>query len=412
MGLNITKNNFKLEPGETERHFIWRVYKYMDDTGNISQDEAGEICNRELRVDYDESRHRKIYQSFSNMWKEVKEEYIQDDNLRERLDLIDEREDSLYKTKVRAWDALREKRKTLRDEARIEEVFEFIVDVAKTIEPYKFIERDIKLTGNNSSILQLSDWHMGEDFKNFWGSFSPEILEDKVTDLIHRTVWHCKRNNIGTLYVCSLGDMISGNIHVSSRVADTLDSIEQIMRVSELMTYLLHTLSEYGLQIKYISTLDNHSRINKNYKEHIEKESFAKIMDWYILGRIIDNLKYDNIEIISNIIDDNIGYFKIDDKVFYCVHGHLDNPKTVIEDLSMSVGIKADYVLMGHYHSFAINEKYFAKCIINGSLSGVGEYAKGKRLFSNSSQNLIMFHGNDDVIINMKFNNKKDIELT
>ena len=92
--------------------------------------------------------------------------------------------------------------------------------------------------------------------------------------------------------------------------------------------------------------------------------------------------------------------------MFYCVHGHLDNPRTVIEDLSMSVGIKADYVLMGHFHSFAINEKYFAKCIINGSMSGVGDYAKGKRLFSNSSQNLLMFYGEDDLILNMQFNRK------
>lgn len=406
MGINITNDDFKLEPNETEKHFIWRVYKYMEDTGNINQEQAGEICNRELRVDYDESRHRKIYQSFSSMWKEVKDEYVQDDSLRERLDAIDQREDELYKAKVRAWDAVRTKRSTLRDEARIEEVFDYIVEVAKTITPYRFIERDLKLCGSDTGILQLSDWHMGEVYKNFWGSFSPEELVDKVTDLIHRTVLHCDRNNIGTLYVCSLGDMISGNIHVSARVADTLDAIEQTMKVSELMTFLLHTLSEYGLQIKYISTLDNHSRLNKNYKEHIEKESFAKLMDWYILGRITDNPKYENIEVISNIIDDNIGYFKIDDKVFYCVHGHLDNPRTVIEDLSMSVGIKADYVLMGHYHSFTANEKYFAKCIINGSMSGVGEYAKNKRLFSNSSQNLIMFCDNDDVIINMKFNSK------
>lgn len=400
------KDDFKLQPNETEKHFIWRVYRYMEDTGSISQSDAGEICNRELRVDYDESRHRKIYQGFTGMWKEVQHEYVQDDSLTERLLLIDKREDDLYKSKVKAWDALREKRKTLRDEARIEEMFDFIVDVAKTIEPYKFAEREIRLNGNDTAVLQLSDWHMGETYKNYWGSFSPQILEDKVNDLIHKTIAHCQKNNIGTLYVCSLGDMISGNIHVSARVSDTLDSIEQTMRVSELMVHLLHTLSEYGLKIKYISTLDNHSRINKNYKEHIEKESMAKLMDWHILSKVGDNPKYENIEIISNIIDDNIGYFEIDGKVFYCVHGHLDNPRTVIEDLSMSVGIKADYVLMGHFHSFAINEKYFAKCIINGSMSGVGDYAKGKRLFSNSSQNLLMFYGEDDLILNMQFNRK------
>lgn len=399
----MDKKIFKRSDNETERHFIWRVYKYQEDTGNITTDEAGEICNRELKVDYDESRHRKIYQSFASMWNEVKHEYVKDDSLIERLNEIEEREDQLYKLKVRTRDALREKRKTLRDEARIEEIFDFIVEVAKNIPNYKFKQKEIILNGCDTGILELSDWHMGETYKNYCGEYNPEILKQRVDDLIHRTVKHCQIHNIGKLYICSLGDMISGLIHVSARVADTLDSVEQTMYVSELMVYLLHQLSEYGLKLKYISTLDNHSRLNKNYKEHIEKESFAKLMDWYILGRINDNPKYNNIEIISNIIDDNIGYFEIDDKVFYCVHGHLDNPKTVIEDLSMSTGIKADYVLMGHYHSFAINEKYFSKVIINGCMSGVGEYAKNKRLFSNASQNLILFNGKDDIIINMKF---------
>ena len=393
-------DNFKRQVNESEEHFIWRVYKYRDDTGDFSNKNCGEICNRELKLDYNESRHRKIYESFLKIWQHVKDEYIDDKKISNRLNIVDDREEQLYKTKVKTRDKLREYRKHLRDEARIEELQEFITQVAQSLPIYNF-DKDIPiLKGDNSAILQISDWHMGKEIKNYWNEFNEEILEQRVNDLIKRTKFHCKKNNINELIVVNLSDMIDGNIHVSTRVSDNIDAVEQTMKVSELIANMLNEFANFGLKVKYVGVLDNHSRINKNYKEHIEKESFSKIIDWWIAERMKNNA---NFEIISNVIDDNIGNFQLNGKNFYCVHGHLDNPNKVIEDMSLSVGEKADYVLMGHYHSLQLNEKYFSKLIMSGSLCGIDEYAKDKRLFSNPSQNLIILQDNDDVIINMKF---------
>jgi len=393
-------DSFERQLNETEEHFIWRVYKYRDDTGDFSNKYCGEICNRELKVDYNESRHRKIYESFLRIWQHVKEEYIDDKKISNRLNIVDDREEELYKTKVKTRDKLREYRKHLRDEARIEELQEFIVEIAQSLPVYNFDKDITQFKGNNSAILQISDWHMGKDIKNYWNEFNEEILGRRVNDLIKRTKAHCEINNIGELIVVNLSDMIDGNIHVSARVSDNMDAIEQTMKVSELIANMLNEFTKFGLKVKYVGILDNHSRINKNYKEHIEKESFSKIIDWWIAERMKDN---NDFEIISNIIDDNIGNFQLNGKNFYCVHGHLDSPNKVIEDMSLSVGKKADYVLMGHYHTLNLNEKYFSKLIMSGSLCGVDEYAKDKRLFSNPSQNLIILQDNDDIIINMKF---------
>lgn len=395
------KSELKKLKGESDNHFIWRVYKYRDDTGKISQQEAGEICNRELGVNYHESRHRRKYQNFVSMWNDIRHEYIDEESLLGRIDEVEKKEE-IYKLKVQNSDALREYRTLLRDDARIKTIKECISDLADSMDIYSFPTKPVvDDTYVDWGILQISDWHMGEVFKNYWGEYNQDILKQRVDELVEHTVNLAQENKIKTIYVCNMGDMISGKIHVTTRISDNLDAIEQTMKVSELITYMLFRLEAYGFDIKYTSTLDNHSRIHQSYRNHIEKESFVKIMDWYIGARIEKSNK--NIEIIENTIDDNITLINVNGLNIYCVHGHLDKPNRVIEDLSLSIGIKADYVLMGHYHSLTVSEKYFSRCIVNGSLSGVGEYAKNKRYFSHPSQNFLVLSKNRDIINNIKF---------
>lgn len=376
---------YKLLENESRLHFIWRIYTHQKDTGIPSNEECGEICRRELNETFDESAYRKIYQSFMNMWLEVQNEYTEE-QLQERLLEIDRREDELYKTKVKTSDRLREHRKTLRDEARIESLIELIEELAYEMPDMNIKTKEIKLNGELSGILEISDWHYGMVTNNYWNKYDTLISKLRIEKLLHDTIKYCMMMNIGKLYVANLNDLINGNIHVTTRIMSEEDALEQTMHVAELLAHFLKELESYGLHVIYSSVTDNHARIN-NYKEHIEKENFSKIVDWWLKAR----LENSTIEILENIVDDSISYFDIDGKNVFAVHGHLDKPNQVLQNLALGLQITPHVVLMGHYHNrqeFSISG---SKVFINGSLCGVDDYAKNNRYFGKASQNLIVF---------------------
>ena len=392
--------NFERQVDETEEHFIWRVYSYLKETGNITTRQAGDICNKELKLDYDESRHRKIYESFLKVWEHVKDEYITDDGILSQLDDIDERKDGLYKQQVKTSDALREYRKTLRNEARVDNIKAMFKDAYANSDEVVFEKYEEKHSGSKSSILMLSDFHVGLEINNYWNTYNKDVFECRIKSVVKKVIKNAKLLDIRTLYVVSLGDLISGSIHATTRLAEEMDTLDQVMYVAKTMKNLLIELSDFGLDIKYISVVGNHDRLNKVYKEHIEKESFNKLVDWYICDKIDDGII--KAEYIDNKIDEEISLFEINGKNCIAVHGHNDNVASVLDNMIQATRIIPDFIFMGHYHSKVTKTDGNATIFVNGSLVGVDEYAKTKRYFSKPAQSLIVF--DDEDVIDIKLN--------
>lgn len=390
---------FKKKESQSKNHFIWEVYSKGYKSGLLTKEQAGDICVKELGLDFDESAFRKKYEAFETMWNDVKQEYLvdSDDELIERLAKIEEKEDELYKSKVRTADKLREYRKTLRDESRIENLVSLIEDIALDMPEFKITTKEIQLHGDLSAIIELSDWHYGMVANNYWNKYNIEIAKIRIEKLLHDTIKYCQMMNIGTLYVANLNDLINGNIHVTTRIMSEEDALEQTMHVAELLSNFLLELESYGLKVIYSSVTDNHARIN-NYKEHIEKENFSKVVDWWLKARLSNS----SIEILENLIDESISYFEIDGKNIFSVHGHLDKPNQVLQNIALGLQITPHIVLMGHYHNRQEFSIAGSKVFINGSLCGVDDYAKNNRYFGKPSQNLIVLDG--DNIMNIEIN--------
>jgi hypothetical protein len=393
-------DKYKLKDNQSKNHFIWEVYNTGYKTGLLTREQAGEICNRELLLDFDESAFRKKYEAFEAMWAEVKGEYlIQDDEeLMDRLSKIEEAEDGLYKTKVKTADKLREYRKTLRDEARIENLVDLISSCIKSVPQFKVERKENQLSGDVTAILSISDWHYGMVTDNYWNKYNTKIAKQRVEKLLTDTVKYCQTMGIGKLYVANLNDLINGNIHVTTRIQSEEDVLSQTMHVAELLSWLLVNLESYGLEVIYSSVTDNHARIN-NYKEHIEKENFNKIVDWYLKARLKDT----TIEIIENLIDESISYFTVNGQNVFTVHGHLDKPNQVLPNLALGLGITPHIVLMAHYHNRQEFSMGGCKVFINGSLCGVDDYAKNNRYFGKPSQSLIVLDGENTLNIEIGF---------
>lgn len=397
--------NFNKLDNELELEYILRICSQKDVIGTWAK--VASILNENLNQNYDESAYRKKYQSYKslkNIATEEKEKEIDD----EHIITLREEQDKLYKQQIKTRDALREYRSGLRDEARIENLLDCIKEDTIRYNPeisyYKGNDN-----GVNTAILCIGDWHCGDEVDNFYNKFNLAILEQRVAELSYKTIKYCKRNNVKTLNVVNLGDMIQNSIHTTCRVMNEMDAINQVKQVSRLIYNLLTVLAENVEQVTYRSVLDNHSRINMNYKEHIEKESFAKLVDWWLVEKInYHNEKYQ--DLIKNPIlmefdniDDNIGYLKINGKNIFFSHGHLGSQHTITQDLTFATGIIADIVLLGHFHKDQTKNFQGKKVFFNGTLKGVDEYAMKKRLFGLPSQSLIIFDENDVFDIPMEF---------
>lgn len=386
--------DWKRQEGETKYAYLYRIYSNQSLIGN--NETLGKICRENLGEDFDESAYRKAYQAFDLIFQDIKDKLLD----KTYLDELDEKMDLLYKQQVKTRDQAREKRRTLRDEARIEVMIDAIRESAESYPSIKPIYRDEIIMAENGSegILTLSDWHVGDEIDNFKNEFNEKILEERVATLVRKTIKYCVIHNVTKLHVINTGDILSGIIHPSIRLESEFCVIEQVKKASCLIYQLLINLSENLKNVTYRSTLDNHSRIMANKHEHIEKESFANLISWWLEAK----LEGSRVQIIKDNIDENIGLFQLNNgKNVFFVHGHLDQPATVTQNLTFGTGVIADIVICGHFHADKMKTFQGKKVYLAGSLRGVDSFALNHRMFGDATQMLLVFDEDETVDIRL-----------
>lgn len=242
----------------------------------------------------------------------------------------------------------------------------------------------VKSTEAIEGILCLSDWHYGFDFVNAFNTYNPEVAIERITKLRDKVIQYIQSEHISRLHVLNLGDLIAGRIHLTIRLESRFDVITQIMQVSEILAELLHSFTEY-CDVHYYSAIDNHSRLEPKKSESLDLESLARITDWYIKDRLMNQITVHENRFGKDIITLECLGHKI-----MGIHGDKDNHVTMIDKLSMMTRESYDLVLAAHLHHWSGDEKNTCVSIGNGTLMGVDSYAESLRLTSTPSQNLIV----------------------
>lgn len=392
--------DFKKRADETVKEYKYRMYKNKD-VYNLKNDEIGEIVNRETGESFDESAHRKWATPYIDGFDTGYEKGFNDGQSGDVHELsaeLDEKRDELYKQQVKTRDKYRELRKSLRDEARIENLQDIFIECANILSRENPIHIDAPSNskGERIAILQLSDWHYGEIVDDFLNTYNKTEFDQRIEKLTNDTINYCKLMNVKTLKVLNQGDLISGNIHVSSRVNSEENVIEQTMYVSETLAIMLSTMATSIEEVEFYSVLDNHSRINKSKFEHIEKESFGMFIPWFLQTRLSS---VRNVKIMKNRINEcedlNIGVVNIFHEKAFFSHGHQDRVASVIQDLTLMTRIFPISVFLGHLHQNMEKEVHGIDMIMNPSLIGSGEYSKSIRKTSRPRQKLTIYENND-----------------
>lgn len=390
----ILSLEIKRKDGENLKQYKVRLYRNKDIYG-LTNVEIGELINKETGDNWDESAYRKWATSYIEGWDDCLQAGIKDCQL---IQDLEDKQDALYKQQVKTRDKLREMRKHLRDEARIENLLDVFVECADRIAKEKPLEITIKQPNNGSrvGVLQLSDFHFSEIINNFLNTYNHDIFDQRIGQVVSDTIKYCKLMDVGTLKILNQGDLANGNIHVSTRVNSEEDIVYQTMYVAEALSNMMVEFAKHFSLVEFHTVLDNHSRINKDKKEHIEKESFGRFVPWYMKSRLS---QIHNIQIVSNHINGveefDVGVFDIFHEKAFFEHGHNGRLNTTVADLTLMTKIFPIAIFTSHYHKNFEDEVHGIDLIMNPSGVGTNDYAKSIRKSSKARQKLTIFENND-----------------
>jgi len=384
--------NFERYEGESREAFILRVYQYKADTGNITNDEAGEICNRVLDECFDESAYRKLATSFLKVWDKVKEEYAPDDRLKE----IEEREHQLRLEKIKVQTlnlGLNEKdRYQARRELALEQIRTYI-DNLKPIEipDYKEIQK-----GGVIAIAGSADEHFGKEV--VIEGLGEEPLNVYNEDVFYKRMWNylnhlidlIQSEGISKITYFGLSDSIEGILRVSGLQHIKYGIIESSIVYANFMATWLNELSRY-VKIDYYACLGNHTEIRPlgSKSGDFAKENMQIVIDEMLKLSLINN---DRVTIHKTKA---IQYVDIDGYKVLATHGqdekNLVNSVVAYKEI---YDVKVDLMISGHLHnSKQETVSLWTKCVQFPSLIGIDSYSMKLKKTSKAEGKVILVKG-------------------
>ena len=295
----------------------------------------------------------------------------------------------LFKEKQQVRDEWSTLNRMMREEARIDTLKEVITTAAKELQPFKKVKYTGKKCADVEAIAMLSDLHIGVEFDDFCNKFNLDIAQKRVSKYIDDVKKYCALHKVRRLNIVNLGDMISGIIHTTIRIEQQFDVMEQVMKAGEIVAGVLNELQDAAPEVIYRSCTDNHARAIANKNEHIEKENFNRLIDWWVEPRLANT----NVKFVRDGLNYEIGKFDLlNGKKVMFAHGHNDNTNKVFQN----------YVLLGHYHQEKVKNFQNMRVFINGSIVGTDDYAASKRYYTKPSQMLLVF--DEDNVIHYSIN--------
>ena len=308
----------------------------------------------------------------------------------------------LYKQQVKTRDHMNAYRTLLREDARGELTRDLIKESIRTLPELDF-SKDVKYTPNEYSeaVLLFSDLHIGALVDNYFNKFNVEIARRRVKEVIRKTIQYCQLHNVQQCHFVNLGDLIENDLHLSARLTQEIDAVDQAMTAAEIVSEALEELAENIPCVTYRSCLDNHSRFIMDYKASKDEESLVKLIDWYLQER----LKNTDIEFSDDNLDRHTGLFELKngDK-FVFAHGHEVSVNASIQTYTAATYSYVRYVALGHWHATRMKTFQNSKVFVNGSIKGLDDYSETHGMFGEPEQTLLIFEGNclNNITINLK----------
>lgn len=305
--------------------------------------------------------------------------------------------DEVYKEKQKFYDQRRAYNETLRNEARQDQFVSELVKAADRLNEMKPLFDRPELTwyepeeNRPEGLLVLSDWHYGLTANNFWNEYNEDIADRRVAYLVERVIEKTMTHRIRKMHIALAGDMCASVVHIANRVKSQEDLVDQLMHVSERIAEVVAEIAKHVDEVEVYTTWGNHSRVIADLKASIHSDNFERLIPFWLEQRFKDC----DCVTVHPCTQNELVSIEPCGVAVAVVHGDLDNdpnaPTTAAMMYQRAYGRQLKYLFTGHLHHIHAKEQFDVEQIGCGSLCGVEDYAKGKRLFSKPSQCFCVF---------------------
>ena len=354
--------------GEEDNDLIYRLYQQK---GTLTWREFTLLLNKHFGWDLSAECVRKRVRNY-----EADPKHKATDDLFRELEI----KKQAFRDERNAWN------RQNREQARIEENLSILQEQIKEISSGIFepVEPKQQIQQKKSMLILLTDWHIGLEFKNSFGTYSPEIARERAKQYISHIQYIQEQTHCESACIVALGDMINGNIRRTVQLQNRINLIEQVKNASELISNFIHTLLGYFPQIYYSGCSGNHSRIIESKEDSLKDERLDNLIDWIVSKLLSEQKNFHYVKPFDNsmTILDVLGHKVVG------VHGDYDYFSK--QGLNQIVSFLHDFpeiVCMGHMHTGAYLEDSNTVILRGGSLCGAGDdYTIQKRIRGRASQ--------------------------
>ena len=379
-------NEYIKKSEESITSYWIRLYKNRQAYG-LTFAECGALMNEVSGTDWNEAKWRREMEGYLKVSEYLSEENPTGLSSLELQELQDEKLE-MQKEKLKFRDQKREFNNKLRRMARLEHLEDYLKEVTEELEPVSLPVEQQQENNGSEAMVVLSDWHLGMVIDSQFNKFNEDVARYRINKVKQKTMDKVKKENVETLHIANLGDLIHGSIHVSTKIQSEEDVIQQIIRVSEYLKDFIGEFLELGINVKYYNVVGNHGRTESNKKDIAGiEENFEKLTLTILDSTFNKYLNYNSIGCQDGLIN-----IQIKNKDIILAHGDYDKGNGVIAKLPQLYGKVFDYVITGHLHRESIKDYGKTTHITNGSLCGSDDYAIQMRLGGKPSQKILIFN--------------------
>lgn len=301
--------------------------------------------------------------------------------------------EKLAHQKQKLQDINRIERKTWRSNARFSNAFEELEKELITL----LEEKEINFTCPKYNkedgfigVVQLSDLHFNECVDEQYNQYNWDIASKRLRKHIQECMCYFKAKNIKKVLIAMTGDITNSDKVLDKILQNATNRANALFLATLLLKSAIQELCNNGFEVFVTFCIGNEARVNDNieYTNTLASNNFD-FMLYHSLRLLLE--KTGVVFLTPKNVNESI--VSINNRNLLLCHGHLGITKDVegsVQKLMakyQQLGIKIDYVLMGHIHS-AYCSDFFSR---SGSLTGSNAYNfYGLNIHGKASQNCIL----------------------
>lgn len=317
------------------------------------------------------------------------ENYFSENGTPEEIERLSQLKDDIYKERCKNQDALRQRRATLREEARFDQIIDVLKNNIDQLETPNVTYGKYSQESKTSAIAIFGDVHYGIKTDNVLNYYDTQVSKDKINNWCNKVIKYCTKDNVNTLHLALTGDFVSGLIHCGLRCQQEEDVITQSIEISEIISEQIVKLKSAVPNLKVYGVYGNHARAVAQKSENLNSENFERMIYEFIKVRT-------GVPVIQNGLEDYVE-FKIGNKKCVLSHGDKDSFSNAKQHFCDILGYVPDMIYLGHVHHEMINDDCGTQIIVNGSIIGTDDHTLSIRKNSTSHQIMQIFYDDGDI---------------